>query len=301
MFAIGYSQVEMEENCKGFGASTRKKFRRIIGLVFTRPFQLVFLKLPYVVYFLCLKDIGREYSIGFREKFRLVLKIWKNKKRLPTLSHWLEHLELVSTILQIPRSLEGAVIECGCYKGGSSVNLSLVCSLVDRRLVICDSFEGLPEPKEYDRAHYAVHTGHTDTYEKGRFSASLAEVQENIARYGSLDVCDFVVGYFQDTLPDLQGKYVMAFLDVDFIDSLKPCIKAIWPNLQEGCKVYVHEARSLPLVSVFFDSSWWSENLKEAPPGFVGAGTGLPLQVLEGSELGYSKKGIQSSLPQQSS
>ncbi len=51
--------------------------------------------------------------------------------------------------------------------------------LVGRRLIIFDSFEGLPEPAEYDRSHYAVHVGHTDRYRKGMFAASLDAVKQN--------------------------------------------------------------------------------------------------------------------------
>ena len=46
----------------------------------------------------------------------------------------------------MPPELKGDVVECGCYLGGSSVNISLVCALTGRRLLIYDSFEGLPEP-----------------------------------------------------------------------------------------------------------------------------------------------------------
>lgn len=253
--------------------------------VFYRP------NLPYVVHFLRRRDASHEYSIGVLAKVRLVLRIRRNVKRIETLSTWLEHLELASAILQVPPSIEGDVIECGCYKGGSTANLSLVCSLVGRRLVVCDSFEGLPEPGPEDREHFSVHTQHTDVYEQGRFAASLEEVRDNIARYGEVGSCEFVKGFFEDTLHTLDGKYVMAFLDVDLVASLKSCLTAIWPNLQEGCRVFVHEARSLSFVALFFDTSWWQEHLHEEPPGFVGAGTGLPLD-LSGSELGYAQKGV---------
>ena len=39
---------------------------------------------------------------------------------------------------------EGVVVECGCYLGGSTANLSLICQAVGRELIVYDSFEGLP-------------------------------------------------------------------------------------------------------------------------------------------------------------
>ena len=209
---------------------------------------------------------------------------------MQTLSTLREHLQLAAALLETPPTVEGDVIECGCYEGGSTVNLSLVCSLTNRRLVVCDSFQGLPRPNEEDRVHYSTHVDHYDTYEEGRFAASLDLVRSNLAKYGSIEACDFVAGYFEDTLSGLDRKYVLAFLDVDLIASLKPCILGIWPNLREGCKMFVHEARSIALVSVFFDSAWWRAELAADPPGFVGAGTGLPLELGKGSELGYVRK-----------
>jgi hypothetical protein len=246
--------------------------------------------LPTVLLFLRDKDVGGEYGIGFREKLRLLRSFRRNAGEIETLSTLLEHLELASAILRVPWSTEGDVIECGCYVGGSSVNLSLVCALVGRRLIVCDSFEGLPEPEEYDRAHFAVHTGHTDEYEKGLFAATLDVAKDNIGRFGDLASCDFIVGFFEESLRDLRTKVVVAFLDVDLIDSVKPCITAIWPNLQEGCRIYVHEARNLALSSVFFDAEWWQSALQVAPPGLVGAGSGLALRAIWGSELGYAQK-----------
>jgi O-methyltransferase len=263
-----------------------KRFLTLFGLVTRRSLMLF-----YAIHFLADRKAGEPYSIGAFARFRLLLKILRNRRHILTLSSPLEHLEMAAAILSIPPSVKGDVIECGCYLGGSTANLSLVCSLVGRRLVVCDSFAGLPVPSPEDRAHYAVFTGHTDLYEEGRFTASLDEAKANISHYGDLDTCDFVVGYFEDTLPGLGRNYVMAFLDVDLVSSLEPCVTSIWPNLADGCRVYVHEARSLALVSLFFDKAWWAERLGQEAPGFVGAGTGLPLSPIWGSEIGYAQKG----------
>jgi O-methyltransferase len=248
--------------------------------------------LPTIVNFVFDGDVGRDYGVGIAKKLGLLRAFRRNARELEVLSSGLEHVELAAAILRTPRSVAGDVIECGCYKGGSSTNLSLTCALVGRRLIICDSFEGLPEPRDYDEAHASPYTEHTDVYYEGRFAASLELVKSNIERHGRLDVCDFVVGFFDKTLPGLDRDVAMAFLDVDLIDSIKPCLLGIWPRLEDGSRVYVHEARSLSFVSIFFDAQWWDDALGEPAPGFVGAGTGLPLSVPSGSELGYAQKGI---------
>jgi len=246
--------------------------------------------IPLLVEFLLEREIGKDYNFGIYKKIKLIRKIKRNIKKVQTLSHWLEHLEMAATILKIPPHVKGDVIECGCYKGGSTVNLSIVCSAVGRNLIVCDSFRGLPKPDENDKVHHNVHVDHCDEYEEGRFSATLDEVKDNLNKYGHLDICEFVVGYFEDTLKELNKQYVMAFLDIDLVQSLKPCLLEIWPNLQDKCYLYLHEARSINLVFPFFDKEWWNNNLNSEPPGFIGAGTGLPLQIVSGSEIGYAIK-----------
>lgn len=255
-----------------------------------RKFIQAVLSLPLVITFLTDKTVGRSYGIGAVRKAVLIFTLRNNRRKVRTESQWQEHLELAASLLKIPPAVKGDVIECGCYKGGSSVNLSIVCSMVGRKLIICDSFEGLPAPAETEKAHYNLYSNHYDRYEKGRFSASLEEVKANLARHGRVDVCEFVAGFFDKSLVNLNKSYVMAFFDADLVESLKPCLVAIWPHLQEGCKMYVHEARSLSLVSLFFDREWWRNNLSTEPPGFVGAGTGLPLLPVVGSELGFAMK-----------
>jgi len=254
----------------------------------------LFRSLPVIRAFLTDKEIGSDYGIGFGAKFRLLRRFYANTRKVQTLSDFREHMELAAAVLRVPRSVKGKIVECGCFVGGSSVNLSLVCAMTGRKLIVFDSFEGLPEPEQYDRWHHSQHVGHTDVYYKGRFAATRATVEANIAKYGDISVCEFREGYFDKTMPGFDEPIVMAFLDVDLIDSLKPCLEGLWPNLQPGCRMYTHEARNLALVALYFDQAWWREALGQDAPGFVGSGVGLPLgmDTNSGSELGYALKPV---------
>lgn len=238
-------------------------------------------------------NTGKEYGIGFLQKLNLLVRMIRNTKRITTASNFLEHLAMATRILNIPRSVEGCVVECGSYKGGSATNLSLVCAICRRELQIFDSFEGLPEPSERDRAHLLVSLRVVHTYARGSWSGSLEEVSRNISRFGAVDVCTFNVGYFEHTLPRFDRKCVFAFIDVDLVDSLETCLKALWPMLQDGCFLFTHEAPHLEISSLFFDREWWRENLNSIPPGLIGAGTGLGLvPKADGfqSDIGYTVK-----------
>jgi hypothetical protein len=252
----------------------------------------LFRSLPSVAAFLISKEIGGEYGIGFRQKLNMLIRFRRNTHRIETLSDVREHMELAAAVLRVPKATVGSIVEAGCYVGGSTANLSIVCAMTGRKLLVFDSFQGLPEPKEYDRWHHAVHAGHTDVYFKGRFAAAQEIVQQNVARFGSIEACEFRPGFYDETMTDVNEPVVMAFLDVDLIDSLKPCLTGLWPNLSPGGRIYTHEARNLAFIALYFDQAWWREALDEDAPGFVGSGVGLPLGVsgLWGSELGYAQK-----------
>lgn len=240
------------------------------------------------------KETGWEYGIGFWAKCVLVYRMIRNNNRIVSGSTFIEHLLMASVLFRIPKSVEGVVVECGTYKGVSAANLSLACQLVNRRLEIFDSFEGLPVPSERDKAHVLMDAGEIHTYSKGSWCGTLEEVKGNISRYGDISVCAFHKGYFEETLPKFQKKSVFVWLDVDYRDSLETCLRYLWPLLADGAYLYTHEAGHMEIASLFFSESWWRDQFGLAPPGLVGAGSGLGIKILSGpyfnSSLGYTVK-----------
>lgn len=218
--------------------------------------------------------------------------IW-NCLRLETASHYAEHLAIAAHVLSVPSQTGGCVIECGCYKGGSTANLSLASALTGRELHVFDSFEGLPTPVGNDEENVLHHDSATNTYARGMYAGSLEEVRENVRRGGDLDVCHFHKGWFEDTLLDFSVPCVAAFVDVDLRGSLETCVEAIWPLMTDGAALFAHEARHHEIASLFYDDPWWQGRLGVPAPGFVGAGTGLGLSPASGgwvSQLGYARK-----------
>ncbi len=236
-------------------------------------------------------DTGREYGVRFFTKVWLAYRMVRNRKKITTASHWLEHLVMATQILKVPREVQGCVVECGSFQGGSAANLSLVCALCGRKLEIFDSFEGLPEPSDADKSHILVNDREIHTYSKGAFRGNLPDVQKNISKFGAISVCNFNVGYFDQTLPNFREKCILAFLDVDLTDSLKACLTYVWPLLQEGCFLFTHEAHHMEIAGLFFDEPWWKSSLRCKAPGLIGAGSGLGLIPFAGgfrSCLGYA-------------
>src|SRR5579864_7177745 len=88
------------------------------------------------------------------QKLNLLRCLRRNLNAVTSASGLLEQLFMIIKLLNL--EVPGVVVECGTYKGGSAVNLSLACGLVDRRLLIYDSFAGLPRPSENDRTHSTI-------------------------------------------------------------------------------------------------------------------------------------------------
>lgn len=222
-----------------------------------------------IMFILHSEHIHPSYRMTLVKKFRLGMRMFLNTVRIPTASNYKAHLAMALKILEAPPDVNGDVIECGTWKGGSAANLSLVCQITGRRLMIFDSFEGLPEGRRGDRE--AVN------YHKGDYFGSVEEVKRNIERYGHLGCCEIVKGWYEDTVPTLKSPILLAWLDVDLEASLDVCVKYIWPNLVEGGFIFIDECVNINYSALFWSETWWKKNFNRVPPGLIGAGTGLAL------------------------
>jgi len=230
---------------------------------------------------------GAAYGFTKEEARALVADFEAIQRSVESGTSMSVHLALARALLDIPPSVEGDVVECGCWKGASSCSLSRVCQRIGRRLLVCDSFQGLPD--DGTKRHVGMHTGVYGHYREGMFAATLQEVRDNVARFGAPDVCEFVPGFFQDSLAQLHRPVAFAFLDVDLEQSTRDCLLHLWPRLVEGGYLFADDAGDLEVVKVYFDEPWWREHLGQSAPGFVGSGCGLPLSP-KYSSIGYTRK-----------
>ena len=233
---------------------------------------LYVLQVPFAtIAILSSKTIHRDYKLSFLRKLRLGSRMFINTLRIENGSTYKAHLAMALKLFELPppSELPGDVVECGTWKGGSAANLSIVCKLVGRKLIVCDSFEGLPEP--------LPDTPDSREYSRGDFCGTLPEVKANIARCGEIDVCEFVEGWFENTLPDLKRPIILAWVDVDLESSLETCVLSLWPLLPDRGLFFLDECVDLGYVALFFSERWWRKHFDRNPPGLIGAGTGLGL------------------------
>ncbi len=155
-------------------------------------------QVPVSIWFLLDSSrIHPAYRMSWWRRFALGLRMFWNTRRVLVATSYKNHLMMGLRLLEMEPGTPGDVIECGAYKGGSATNLSLVCRIVGRKLRIYDSFKGLPAANPEDRQGV--------NYIEGEYCGTLDEVKRNITRFGAIECCEFVEGWFSDTLPHLES------------------------------------------------------------------------------------------------
>lgn len=114
-------------------------------------------------------------------------------KRLNNLHNMLDYIR--------ENNIKGDLIETGVWRGGATIFMKAYLEMynIDKKVFVCDSFEGLPEP---DIDKYPDDLG--DTHYKVDFlKVSLESVKNNFKLYNLLDEkVIFLKGWFSDTLKD---------------------------------------------------------------------------------------------------
>jgi O-methyltransferase len=207
------------------------------------------------------------YGFTWRRKVQLAYRMWRTTRNVTTGTSYKAHLAMASKLVEIPREVEGVVVECGCWYGGSTANLSLICDIVDRELIVYDSFEGLPPPEKGDL--YAKDDA------TGLLKAEVDLVRENVRRFGAVEHCTFRKGWFNETLPNHKEPIVLAFLDVDWQASLDDCVRNLWPHLTDKGYVFIDEFVLTDYCALFWSERYWKTRFDTTPPGLIGSGSGV--------------------------
>lgn len=174
----------------------------------------------------------------------------------------------------------GPIVECGCFLGGMTAKLSLVCDMTDRDLYVFDSFNGLPHDETAVFYDPGIHEdkknvkGELKFFYKGEMAVSLENVTNNVRNHGKIERCKFIPGLFCDTLHAVDIYPALVFIDVDLVQSARDCLAYFWPRLK-GNYFFTHEMWFKNYVEGITDKKWWNETLNCNPPELVGARYGL--------------------------
>jgi hypothetical protein len=197
-------------------------------------------------------------------------------------------------LAEIALSLDcpGDLVECGCFNGGSTAKLSILAEMTDRKLVVFDSFEGLPEVDDDQKNDLHARRGSewVSPWTAGRYACSLDGVRATVERYGEISPCSFVKGWFSDTVvaQNVPQAVALAFVDVDIAASATDCLFGLWPRLSDRGVFASHDVAYIKVMQALCDSTVWTDRFDEPVPIFWGAGFGLGDSA---PHLGFAVKG----------
>ena len=139
-------------------------------------------------------------------------------------------------------NVPGDLIETGVWRGGASIFMKAVLKthgVTNRKLWLCDSFEGLPPPNP-DK--YPDDIGDV-THTFDMLAVSQEQVEANFERYDLFDdQIQFVKGYFEDTLPNLEiGKLALLRLDGDMYGSTMITLESLYDKVSVGGFIVVDD------------------------------------------------------------
>lgn len=234
-------------------------------------------------------EVGKKYNLTINEKKKIVQRMKYSISNITSATDINIHFFLLKSVLSLNPNKVSTIVECGVFKGATSVVLSMGAKITGRKLILYDSFDGLPNGEKNISHRYYPYLGVTGTYKKGMYKGALEEVKSNLLAYGHLDACELRKGFFNKSLKTHKEKIDFLFLDVDLVSSTQDCILYLWKHLVDGGCCYTDDACDIDVVKVWFDEKWWKKNLKLKAPGYVGSGCGLPI-TSNFSSLGYTIK-----------
>jgi len=143
-------------------------------------------------------------------------------------------------------SIEGDIVECGVWRGGSIMASILALqnkNKTDVKIWLYDTFEGMSEPTKED-VDYLERDGnkllkeHNESKESSSVwaIAFLEEVKSNISSLGyDIDKVSFIKGKVEETIPNnLPEKISLLRLDTDWYESTKHELEHLFPKLSRG-------------------------------------------------------------------
>jgi len=166
------------------------------------------------------------------------------------------------------QKLSGAIVECGVYKGACMVAVAktlLHRGDTTRDLYLYDTFEGMPEPGEYDSNIYG-RSGKKlmklfGANKRSAFMAcaSIDEVQERLRATGyPEEKLHFTKGRVEETIPHTVPDHIAVLrLDTDWYESTKHELEHLYPRLVSGGFLiiddYGHWAGARKAVDEYFE------------------------------------------------
>ena len=159
--------------------------------------------------------------------------------RMSNLRTLMEHVLL--------NDIPGDFIETGVWRGGASILMRAVLAaygIENRKVIVADSFEGLPPPNSEKFPADAGATFH----EYDDLAVTEEQVRRNFAKFGLLDdQVIFLKGWFRDTMPRVASERIALLrLDGDMYESTIDPLVHLYDKIPPGGWVIVDDYEVVP-------------------------------------------------------
>jgi O-methyltransferase len=140
----------------------------------------------------------------------------------------------------VKHRIEGDIVECGVWRGGSMMAVALALMArgdTSRHLYLYDTFEGMSEPTEHDKALSGelaqAQLERTDRAHPLWAVAGLDDVKANLASTGyPAERIHYVQGKVEATIPaTLPERIALLRLDTDWYESTRHELQHLYPLL----------------------------------------------------------------------
>ena len=159
-----------------------------------------------------------------------------SKKRLDNIEYCINEI--------LENKIEGDFIETGVWRGGSCIfmrELLRVNKIIDRKVFVADSFEGMPKPKDkFDGPDHSM-------FDSAK--VSLEEVKSNFKSFNFDEDKQvvFIKGWFSESLPKANiNKLSLLRLDGDMYTSTMDSLNNLYKKVSKGGFVIVDDYNDWP-------------------------------------------------------
>lgn len=142
----------------------------------------------------------------------------------------------------IANRIPGDIVECGVWRGGSSMAMALALGPERRKIWLYDTFAGMTDPTDADLSNQgdkasalldAARQYEDPTQSMVLAFASLPDVQTNLRQTGyPMDLVRFIEGPVEETIPaNIPDGIALARIDTDWYESTKHELIHLYPRL----------------------------------------------------------------------
>lgn len=157
------------------------------------------------------------------------------------------NVKIILHLLNQVTSIEGAICECGVFRGKTIIPMALFLNKQKSNKIIYgfDSFEGLDETVKID-----LKLGGMNFFSKqvhGFNETSIENVSRKIKKWKLESRITLVKGYFKETLPQHGDKmFSFVHLDCNLYQSYKECMEFFYPRINKGAVILLDEYNDPP-------------------------------------------------------